>query len=170
MMMQAAPLAENQQTSDQETLSAFLDGELSEHQARVMLQRLSASPETRARLTEYWAVGDALRGLSGQAPDLSQRVMAALEREPTVLAPMRRPRQRQAVLWLAAATVGAVAWGLWNAAPRDTAPDAALLAAAPSAQPANVTPYLAAHQDFAQAVVATQEMHFTRINLAEAGR
>lgn len=153
---------------DDDALSAFLDGELSDDMADAMLKQLSASATSRARVTEYWAVGDALRGLSGQAPDLTQRVMAALESEPTVLAPRRKARSRQATLWLAAATVAAIAWGLWSAAPR--APSEALMAAAPSAQPANVMPYLAAHQDFAQAVVSTPEMQFTRINLAEAGR
>lgn len=151
---------------DDDALSAFLDGELSDAMADAMLKQLSSSAASRARLTEYWAVGDALRGLSGQAPDLTQRVMAALDSEPTVLAPQRKARNRQPALWLAAATVAAVAWGLWSAVPR--APSDALMAG--GAQPANVMPYLAAHQDFAQAVVSTPEMQFTRINLAEAGR
>jgi hypothetical protein len=34
----------------------------------------------------------------------------------------------------------------------------------------NAMPYLAAHQDFTQAVVAPPEMHFTKVTLAGAER
>lgn len=163
-MMQPAPHPH----PDDETLSAFVDGELSDDIAETMIKQLSSNAASRARLTEYWAVGDALRGLSGQAPDLTQRVMAVLESEPTVLAPRRKQHTRQPTLWLDAATVAAIAWGLWQAVPRT--PSEALMAAAPSTQHDNVMPYLAAHQDFAQAMVSTSEMQFTPVNLAEAGR
>jgi hypothetical protein len=101
--------------------------------------------------------------------------MAALEDEPTVLAPMRKTSNRRPALWLAAATVVAITWGLWNAGPREEtfAPLAANqnadLARA-STESGNAMPYLAAHQDFAQAVVSPSEMSFTKVTLLGAGQ
>jgi negative regulator of sigma E activity len=163
-MMQTAQHPRN----DDEDLSALVDGELSDELALAMLKRLGADAAERARLTEYFAVGDALRGLSSHAPDLTLRVMAALEDEPTVLAPLRKARTHHPYLWLAAATVTAIAWGVWSVDPKD--PAGIEIATAPANQPESVTPYLAAHQDYAQALVYTPEMSFTRVNLAEIRR
>jgi hypothetical protein len=106
-------------------------------------------------------------------PALTDRVMTALEDEPTLLAPMRKQQRQRPALWLAAATVAAITWGLWSAGPRPESP--ASLAANKNSIPAmaanapgNVMPYLAAHQDFAQAVVSPPEMRFTRVSLAGA--
>lgn len=155
---------------EDDSLSAFLDGELADEDAEAVLRRLRARPEERRRFDEYCAVHDALRGLPGHIPvhipDLTVRVMAALEQEPTVLAPMRRAAPRAPLLWAAAAAVAAITWGLWSALPR---PEAPLPMAAH--RPADAaSPYLAAHQDYAQAVMSPTEMHFTRVSLAEAGR
>jgi hypothetical protein len=92
--------------------------------------------------------------------------MAALEAEPTVLAPMHKPRSPRATLWLAAAAIGAITWGLWQNLP-DLGP-AVPVAANDLHPPMDVQPYLAAHQDFAQAVIAPADMHFTQVSLAEA--
>jgi hypothetical protein len=100
------------------------------------------------------------------APGFTGRVMAALEQEPTILAPMRKPQDRRAALWLAAAAVSAITWGLWNSLPD---PAIAIPIAANDAPPTvDVQPYLAAHQDFAQAVIAPAEMNFTQVSLVEA--
>ncbi len=74
----------------------------------------------------------------------------------------------------AAAAVAAVTWTIWTALPERGA--AVPVAAGPEAvmiQAQQVLPYLDAHQDFTQGVVAEPaEMQFTRVNLAgvEAGR
>lgn len=150
-------------------LSAFLDGELSDENARLVLQRLSTHPGAQARFSEYCAIGDALRGNDAAgmvAPGFTNRVMAALEQEPTLLAPMRSPQDRRAALWLAAAAVSAITWGLWNSLPN---PTSSIPMAANDVPPSvDVQPYLAAHQDFAQAVIAPAEMNFTQVSLAEA--
>ena len=162
--IQAVPHSEH----EDDTLSAFLDGELSDQQARQVLRHINASAEARDRAWAYMAVGDALRGLRAGdgAPDLTDRVMAALEQEPTVLAHMRKPRDRRATLLLAAAAVTAITWGLWQSLPdRGTAIP---LAANDQHPPVDVQPYLAAHQDFAQAVIAPAEMNFTQVSLVEA--
>lgn len=154
-----------QDRAEEEILSALVDGELSDEAARRLLKHLPGNDIYRARFREYCSIGDALRGLDRDMPDLAARVMAALEKEPTVLAPMRKASNRRPALWLAAATAAAITWGLWSAGPRDESP-------IPMAanQPANVMPYLAAHQDFAQAVVSPSEMRFTKVTLAGAGR
>lgn len=151
---------------EDDLLSALLDGELSDEEARLALRRLGGSAGMQARYREYCAVRDALRGLHGvpSAPDLTARVMARLEQEPTILAPMRRGRDRRATIWLAAAAVTAITWGLWSSLP-DRGP--ALPVASNGAPPVDVQPYLAAHQDFAQAVIAPAEMNFTQVSLAE---
>lgn len=162
-----AHLHPSHQTREEDALSVLLDGELSDAEARHLLADLSVHDGQRQRLREYMAVGDALRGLHGgpAAPDLTDRVMAALEQEPTLLAPMRKPVDRRPTLWLAAAAVGALSWGLWNSLPNGAGP-APLAANTPPAQ-MDVQPYLAAHQDFAQAVIAPARMNFTQVSLAE---
>lgn len=156
-------------------VSALVDGELDDALARPLLRRLAPGGPERERFLEYSLIGDALRGLDHDMPDLTDRVMTALEGEPTLLSPMRKPPRQRPALWLAAATVAAITWGLWSAGPRPESP--ASLAANQNTSPAmaanapgNVMPYLAAHQDFAQAVVSPPEMRFTRVTLAGAGQ
>ncbi len=156
------------QTED-DTLSALLDGELADEQARPLIRRLAAGGPERERFRDYSLIGDTLRGLEHDWPDLTDRVMAALEDEPTVLAPVRKPVSRRPALWLAAATVAAITWGLWSTNPREEIV-APLAANPPAGQEGNILPYLAAHQDFAQAVVSPSEMRMTRVTLAGAGQ
>ena len=164
MMKPAAQPVPHEQEDD--ALSALLDGELSDEHAQVAVQRLRAAGDAQARFSEYCAIGDALRGnyATGTAPGFTARVMAALEQEPTLLAPMRKTRDRRATLWLAVAAVSAITWGLWNSLPN---PSIAIPVAANDVPPTmDVQPYLAAHQDFAQAVIAPAEINFTQVSLA----
>lgn len=155
-------------TREDETWSAFLDGELSDAEARQALRELGNDAGAQTLVWDYIAVGDALRGLHAgtTAPHLTHRVMAALDQEPTLLAPMRKPRDRRPALWLAAAAVTAITWGLWQSLPPDqSAPIPMAARDVPS--PVDVQAYLAAHQDFAQAVIVPAEMNFTQVSLAE---
>jgi len=81
-------------------------------------------------------------------------------------APMRRPRDRRPALWLAAATVAAITWVVWQADPRQDVAVPMAVSPAPAQESLDANAYLAAHQDFAQAVVAAAEMRFTRVSLA----
>jgi sigma-E factor negative regulatory protein RseA len=152
--------------------SALMDGELPAEQSRTLLKNLRDTPEGKARFSTYCAIGDALRGHAdiGHSTDFTQRVMAALENEPTILAPVRKPANRRPAAWLAAAAVGAITLGLWNSLPEDHA--AVPFASAPASAPENISPdispYLAAHQDFAQAVLTPTDMDFTQVSLAQA--
>ena len=160
-----------------ENLSVLIDGELSDDMAGLGIRQLSQNEAQLARHHEYIAIGDAMRGLNVQHSDFTQRVMAALEKEPVVLAPVAKKSERRPTLWLAAATAAAITWGIWQSNPRDEinpqlastqqpAPQTALLSAQlPANQSLEAMPYLAAHQDFAQAVISTQEMRFTKASL-----
>jgi len=167
-------LAAQADTPPRETrLSALFDGELDDDAARAMLREATTDAALREHFREYCRIGDGLHGLGHDSSRLQTRVMAALEREPTLLAPMPKAAPRRPALWLAAATVAAITWGLWSMAPRqeDHAPRMAANEEAHLAQAAaddRMVPYLAAHQDFAQAVVAPSEMRFTRVTLAGA--
>lgn len=170
MQMQMQPGPEDLQA---QTLSALIDGELSDDLARQTIRRLDDSAAERAQLADYLAIGDAMRGLEVQPGDFTRRVMAALANEPVVLAPVRKPADRRPALWLAAATMAAITWGLWQSGPRNDidAPLAARpapateLATELTTESAEAQPYLAAHQDFAQAVISAPEMRFSKASL-----
>jgi len=158
--------------TQRQMLSALIDGELSDDMARLTLKQLDHSDAERAHhanlVADYIAIGDAMRGLSTQHSGFTRRVMIALENEPVVLAPVRKPGNRRPALWLAAATVTAITWSLWQIGPRDEAVAPLALqqqAAGLTSQSAEAQPYLAAHQDFAQAVVSAPEMRFTKASL-----
>jgi len=158
------PQAEPEDLQGQ-TLSALIDGELSDDMAQRSIKQLAQNETERARIAEYLALGAALRGLKAQPGDFTRRVMAALENEPVVLAPVPKASNRRPALWLAAATMAAITWGLWQSGPRDdvNVPLAALQQ--PASQSVEAQPYLAAHQDFAQAVISAPEMHFSKASL-----
>lgn len=151
-------------------LSAFLDGELSDQEARHMLRRLGDEDEARERFSEYSRIGDLMRGHQHDIPDLTDRVMAALEQEPTLLAPVKKPADRRPLLWLAAAATAAITWGLWSAAPQQEPLVPLASRTAPTQPSADVMPYLAAHQDYAQAVATPTESGFTLVILRGAAQ
>lgn len=152
---------------DGDWLSALMDGELEDDEARRAVARLGREPEARARWAEYSLIGDALRGELQVQPRLRKGLAEALEAEPTVLAPISRPTRAKPALWLAAAAaVGTISWTLWDATPRNEAPvTLASVPVAPALGVEQMQPYLAAHQDYAQAVISAPEMRFTTVSL-----
>jgi len=96
--------------SIEKQISAWLDGELSDRQARELAQRVSRDAGSRRAWERYHMIGDAMRGSAdGRAPGLAERVMAALEHGPAVLRPARRRRVGMAAGLAVAATVAAAA-------------------------------------------------------------
>lgn len=164
--------------SEHEWLSALLDGEIDDAEGDRALKRLGQDQTLVRRWSEYCLIGDALRGEAVAQPGLEQRLHAALAAEPTLLAPMKRARHSgrytRPVAWTAAAAaVAAVTWTIWTALPEHTTPDQ--MASQPAdamIQASQVMPYLDAHQDFSQGVVAQPEMRFTPVSLVglEGGR
>ncbi|MDQ6618956.1 MAG: sigma-E factor negative regulatory protein [Pseudomonadota bacterium] len=100
-----------------EEISRLVDGELPDEQYDSACGELKQG-EGMATWVCYHVIGETLReGSPGAAPPLSQRLLARLEAEPTVMAP--RPRrfieQPMQYAWAAAATLAAVALTGWVA-------------------------------------------------------
>lgn len=150
-----------------ERISALLDGDLDAQAVEPALTSVRASTDVRRQWDTYCLIGDALRGESELDRNLTASVMARLDLEPTVLAPvaMARPEPTgrmllKRVLPLAASVAGVAAVG-WLALPK--APDAAAIqmarispaqVAAVSAEPNRrdqepLRAYLFAHQSLA---------------------
>ena len=144
-----------------ERISAFMDGELEDHEAAGQMRRLKEDPELLTAWGTYHLIGDAMRGEAGYSPGLAVKISARLAAEPTVLAP--RPRmQLRNVRRLAlsvAASIGGVVLVAWLALfdnPYVPQQNLAVNQAPPGAQtqlaatPANgaVNDYLLAHQQF----------------------
>lgn len=138
-----------------ETLSAWIDGELSGQQADALPAQLKDDVQLRSSWDCYHLIGDALRGVQG--PDLTAAICARLDAEPTVLAPQRRHKPEK-LLWTVlsmAASVAAVAFVGWMALP-GAQPGSPQIAAVqtreirPVAMPAGegAKDYLLAHQRY----------------------
>lgn len=156
--------------AEQEWLSALLDGELEDSDAERVARQLTRDTAQMRCWSEYCLIGDALRGQIVTQPGFMQRMHTALAAEPTVLAPMRRKheaRMMRPLAWAAAAAaVAAVTWTVWTMLPQQSGP--VQMAAKPEAvmiQASHVMPYLDAHQDFSQGVLAPPDMAFTRVTL-----
>lgn len=133
-----------------ERISAFMDGELEDHEAAGQVRRLKEDPELRVAWDTYHLIGDAMRGEAGYSSGLAVKISARLAAEPTVLAPrpvtqLRNVSRRLALS--AAASVGGVALVAWLVLFNNPfAPQQTQLAATPANGAAN--DYLLAHQQF----------------------
>ena len=100
-----------------EQLSALMDGELDDEQAERTLQGIRSNDAAMETWTHFHLIGDAIRGEGVATPTLSERVLAALEAEPTVLAPSRpkAARHTNRFAWPIAASAAGVAVVAWLA-------------------------------------------------------
>lgn len=100
---------------EQELISELMDGELDQDHAERVLRGMRNDAEAVAIWTQYHRVGDILRGEAGGSPGLASRIVAALESEPTVLAPPRvqRPGNARRIALSMAASVAGVAVVGW---------------------------------------------------------
>ncbi len=98
-------------------ISALMDGELDEHEARQVVLGLKNAGEARESWAAYHTIGDVLRGESLPAFDVSGRVAAAVAAEPAILAPRRPARMSRPLAYAlsAAASVSAMAVVGWMA-------------------------------------------------------
>jgi len=95
-----------------ERISALVDGEMDDQERQLAVNELLNQGDKREAWERYHLIGDTLkRGLpTGLEHGFSSRVMAALDNEPTVLAPPPRSSWGQRAAGLAvAASVAAVA-------------------------------------------------------------
>jgi sigma-E factor negative regulatory protein RseA len=144
-------------------ISAFMDGELAQHEAGSALESLRDEDEARDAWRRYHLIGDLMRDpntlSSGFCAGFSSRVGERVAQEPTVLAPSRRRIEAVRMpVWAlsAAASLAAVALVGWVAfGPRDepqiaqSQPPVLAAQEAPQvAPPAAANDYLLAHQGY----------------------
>ena len=132
-----------------ERISAFMDGELEDHEATGQLRRLKEDPELRVAWDTYHLIGDAMRGEAGYSSGLAVKISSRLAAEPTVLAPrpVMQSRNVRRLALSAAASVGGVALVAWLVLFNNPfAPQQTQLAATPANGAVN--DYLLAHQQF----------------------
>ena len=142
-------------------VSALMDGELDEHEARRVVLGLKDAGEARESWATYHTIGDVLRGESLPAFDVSGRVAAAVADEPAILAPRRPARMNRPLTYAlsAAASVSAMAVVGWMAfsgnpstLPLEIARNAPVVQKIPEAQlvstpsDGQMNDYLLAHQ------------------------
>lgn len=68
-------------------LSALIDSELDIESSEHLILSVKSSSDLKASWAQYHLIGDAMRGDMPLSYDFSERVMRALENEPTILAP-----------------------------------------------------------------------------------
>ncbi|HSD36132.1 MAG TPA: sigma-E factor negative regulatory protein [Rhodocyclaceae bacterium] len=157
-----------------EQISAWIDGELSEMEMRRMHDAVVRDPVLQMKCGTLWLIGDVMRDESTLATDFTGRVMAELDAEPTVMAPVAVLPMRTATgrgqRWMpmAAALAGVAVVG-WMALSNNTSQQmAAPVMAAASPQPQQFAlqnsvqrsgskaeddrPYLMAHQAYGPGV------------------
>ncbi len=105
-------------------ISAFLDGELPEHEAELLVRRLCSSEELRGVAARYSVIGEVMRGDDLRpASDIAARVMDSVSREPSItegkpwLSGLWRPLGGVAV---AATVAGLALFSLQNFQTNDT--------------------------------------------------
>lgn len=102
-------------------VSAFMDGELDDHETEQTLAAVKQDADLRREWAEFHLIGAAIRQERGLEVDIAASVMKALANEPTVLSPSipsvrHRPRPLRPLWALAASAAGVavVAWvALW---------------------------------------------------------
>ena len=95
-------------------ISSLMDGELAPEEAQRAIKACCASSDAKVDWHLYHLIGDTMRGDSPRTLALPKDVIAALQAQPTVLAPRRQPAMTFTRVALAAAasvaTVGVVGW------------------------------------------------------------
>lgn len=146
----------------EEQLSALMDGELDEAEARRVLAELQASPALQVSWYEWHMQQDSQHGHPLLSPGFMSGFSARLSAEPVVVAPQRlrpaRTGRRLLVPLTAAASVAFLGVALWQGLYRSAVPVQAPLAAVSQPAPATVVAqvdvdavraYLAAHREAA---------------------
>jgi sigma-E factor negative regulatory protein RseA len=146
-------------------LSSLMDGELEAHEAERAIRGCCGNEEMKQKWQAYHVIGDALRGECPCRSAATERIMAAIKDEPTILAPRWRPSASAGrIAFAAAASVATVAVVGWLGVQGRGAPEGPSLAStAPAATPTqvaasgsvvplnNVNEYLVAHRQLPNA-------------------
>jgi len=99
-------------------LSALMDGELDVEEVEHLMSAMKTNGDVKESWKHYHLIGDAMRGDADTSPDLSAKIMQALEDEPTVLAVNKQIKEapteikkrgvKTPMFWSVAASVAAV--------------------------------------------------------------
>lgn len=119
-------------------VSALLDGDLDDQSSSTVLDSMRRDESLQRKWQEYCLIGDALRGDAVGSLDFTERVMAGLSDEPTILAP-RPPATAErtwvrALMPIAASLMGVVAVG-WVASTISSQPQGGVAVAGTSGSP-----------------------------------
>ena len=150
-----------------EKISRLMDGEVDAQEFERICGEMK-SPDAMNTWTCYHVIGDSLRGARGVTPGLTARFCAALDAEPTILAPQLahsaqrgRTTKVATAAWAVAATLAAVTVVGWTAFSMVDAPPTAIAKAreAATVRSAQLKPpadlpadYLIAHQEYSPSV------------------
>ena len=140
-----------------ERLSAVMDGDTGVSGSSELIQRVGGDSELDEHWHAYCLIGDALRGEKSLASDFVPRVMEALEKEPTVLAPVSPSKRHggRANRWMAVAAsvmgVAVVGWMALTVNQDATEPSRAVQAVASVKQPTKVVQPVSATADVVDA-------------------
>lgn len=149
-------------------ISEWMDGELSEHETRVQVERIKGHAELRNCWGTFHLIGDVMRGEPALSDEFERKIAKRFAAEATVLAPRTPAIRRFATYTLsAAASLSAVALVGWMAffnnplSPAPEATQASLTPPTPAVLPSASEPqlasvpsdgtmneYLMAHQEF----------------------
>jgi len=157
-------------------ISLLMDGELQAGEAGRAIKACCGDEELKRTWQAYHLVGEALRGEAHRPDASTRRIMDAIAREPTVLAPRwRMPARAGRVAFAAAASVATVAVVGWIGMQDRDAPAGAVIAkSAPTAAPVlasrvvplhNVNEYVVVHRQLPNA-----DFYQPVANQAAAGR
>lgn len=154
-------------------ISLLMDGELESREAGRAIRTCCGDEELKRTWQAYHLIGEALRGEEPRPDASTRRIMDAIAREPTVLAPRwRLPARAGRVAFAAAASVATVAVVGWIGVQDRGTPGGPVVAKAPASAPAaqpvvasrvvplhNVNEYVVVHRqlpnaDFYQSVSA----------------
>jgi sigma-E factor negative regulatory protein RseA len=139
-----------------QNISELMDGESFEDEADHLLDHLRSDSALKRDWSAYHLIGDVLRQPDHIGSDLSAKINARLQNEPTVMAPRSRVgAQKIRVFSLSAAAslmaLGLVVWMSGQIAPERT-PKIALqqptFLSASAQRPTGSNDYLLAHQEF----------------------
>ncbi|MCX9158278.1 sigma-E factor negative regulatory protein [Niveibacterium sp. 24ML] len=162
-----------------EQISALFDGELDAAETDRVMQALRGDHSARARWSECALIGDTLRGEAEFSKDLTAAIMARLDDEPTVLAPVvRSAPANRGLRWdrylPIAATVAGVAVVGWMGLRSEVGPaQMALVKPAVVVQPVSANDadraYLLAHHGYSGAQTVPAVGYYVRTASEQGG-